>query len=99
MTAEARAEALVEAMAVRQERREVLTALKAGEIQLRDVLKREDDVVGRIRARRLLEALPGVGSVGAGRILSELGIAESRRVQGIGPRQRERLLELFPLRK
>ncbi|WP_371674760.1 hypothetical protein [Streptomyces sp. NBC_00289] len=31
--------------------------------------------------------------VGAGRILSELGIAESRRVQGIGPRQREHLLK------
>ncbi|MFJ8589608.1 hypothetical protein ACIRD2_33980 [Streptomyces sp. NPDC093595] len=28
--------------------------------------------------------------------MKELGIAESRRVQGLGHRPRERLLELFP---
>lgn len=95
LTAEARAEALKKAAAVRKERGEVLAQLKDGKVSLKEVLEREDTVVGKVYVRRLLESMPGIGKVRAGQLLNELDISESRRVQGLGARQKERLLELF----
>jgi ribosomal protein S13 len=40
----------------------------------------------------MLESLPGVGKVKARRIMEEIGIADSRRVRGLGPQQRAALL-------
>ncbi|MCJ1676203.1 integration host factor [Streptomyces sp. APSN-46.1] len=91
-----RAEALQKAAAVRKERGDLMAALKAGTLPLTDLLAREDNVVGKVRVRRVLESLPGIGSVRAGQLLSDLGISESRRVQGLGANQRARLLALFP---
>ncbi|GHB25888.1 MULTISPECIES: integration host factor, actinobacterial type [Streptomyces] len=96
LSAEARAGALQQAVAVRKERADLLADIKDGKVSLRDVLGREDPVVARIRVRRLLEALPRIGKIRAGQILREFGISETRRVQGLGTRQRERLLALFP---
>lgn len=95
LSAEVRAAALDKAMAVRRERGEILGSLKSGAISLPDVLEREDTVVGKTSVRRLLEALPGIGKVRAEKLMAEVGISDSRRVQGLGPRQRERLLELL----
>jgi ribosomal protein S13 len=39
--------------------------------------------------------MPGVGKVRAARIMERLGIAESRRVRGLGPVQRQALAEEF----
>jgi hypothetical protein len=39
--------------------------------------------------------MPGIGKVRAAQLLNELEISESRRVQGLGTRQKERLPELF----
>ncbi|MEW1698248.1 integration host factor, actinobacterial type [Streptomyces sp. NPDC091278] len=96
LTAGARAETLKKAAAVRRERGEILTQLKYGKASLETVLAREDAVVGKVRVRRLLESRPGIGKVRAGQLLEELGISESRRVQGLGAKQRQRLLGLFP---
>lgn len=96
LTTEARAEALKKAAAVRKERGEVLASLKDGKVSLQEVLEREDAVVGKTYVRRLLESLPGIGKVRAGQLLASLEISERRRVQGLGARQKERLLELFP---
>ncbi|MEU3045957.1 integration host factor, actinobacterial type [Streptomyces sp. NPDC006984] len=67
-------------------------------VTLKEVLEREDSIVGKTYVRRLLESLPGIGKVRAGQLLADLGISERRRVQGLGARQKERLLELFPPR-
>ncbi|GGY14944.1 hypothetical protein GCM10010358_78670 [Streptomyces minutiscleroticus] len=40
----------------------------------------------------LARPLPGIGKVRAAQLLDELEISESRRVQGLGARQKERLL-------
>ncbi|CAM5658638.1 integration host factor, actinobacterial type [Streptomyces atroolivaceus] len=96
LTVEARTSALRRAIAVRQERAELLADIKDGKVSLHDVLRRDDAVVARTPVRRVLEALPRIGKVRAGQILDELGISETRRVQGLGVRQRERLLHLFP---
>ncbi|MFI2458224.1 integration host factor, actinobacterial type [Streptomyces sp. NPDC019539] len=96
ITDEQRAEALAKAVANRKERTELLTQLKNGTLSLAELLEREDQVVGRISVRRLLEGLPGIGLVKAEQLRSELGISSRRRVQGLGPRQREALLQRFP---
>ncbi|MFD3776392.1 integration host factor, actinobacterial type [Streptomyces sp. NPDC058612] len=96
LTPAQRAEAQRKAAAVRKERSELMAALKAGELPLTALLKRDDAVVGRIRVRRVLQSLPGIGAVRAGRLLTDLSISDTRRIQGLGPRQRARLLELFP---
>ncbi|MDJ0346708.1 integration host factor, actinobacterial type [Streptomyces sp. H10-C2] len=96
LSAAQRAEALEKAKAVRKERSELMAHLKAGTMPLTDLLARQDAAVGKIRVRRVLESLPGIGPVRAGQLLADLGISESRRVQGLGANQRARLLELFP---
>ncbi|MFZ3470377.1 integration host factor, actinobacterial type [Streptomyces sp. 4.24] len=57
-----RAEALQKAAAVRKERGDLMAALKAGTLPLTDLLAREDNVVGKVRVRRVLESLPGIGT-------------------------------------
>ncbi|MFC1408524.1 integration host factor, actinobacterial type [Streptacidiphilus sp. N1-12] len=91
-----RTEALARALAVRRERSEVRSRLKDGRVTLAEVLGSEGDMIGRIRVRQLLESLPGVGTARAAQALAELHIADNRRVQGLGTRQREQLLERFP---
>ncbi|MER6237624.1 integration host factor, actinobacterial type [Streptomyces clavifer] len=98
LTPEQRAEALAKAGRVRKERSDMLAALKAGRISLLDVLDRGDDTARQTRALHLLQSLPGVGTVKARRHLVDLDIAETRRIQGLGKRQRARLIELFPPR-
>ncbi len=52
-----------------------------------------DEVVGKLKVLSLLESLPGVGKVKARRLMEDIGISESRRVKGLGPQQRQALLE------
>ncbi|MEJ8632370.1 integration host factor, actinobacterial type [Streptomyces sp. MS2.AVA.5] len=97
LSPEQRRAALAQATTVRRERGALLAQLKAGELALQTVLERRADTVfGKIRVRKLLESLPGVGPVRAERTMSDLNIAQSRRVQGLGAIQREKLLAYFP---
>ena len=54
-----------------------------------------DIMIAKIKVLAVLESLPGVGKVTARRKLEELGIAESRRISGLGPQQRDKLLKEF----
>lgn len=92
-----RQEALKKAAEVRKERAEVKEKVKKGELTLKQVLDKADssDVIGKMKVISLLEALPGVGKVRARKIMNELDIAESRRLKGLGVRQRKGLLERF----
>lgn len=54
-----------------------------------------DDTVGKMKVSALLEAMPGVGKVRARQIMERLGIAESRRVRGLGANQRSALENEF----
>ncbi|MDR2566656.1 MAG: helix-hairpin-helix domain-containing protein [Bifidobacteriaceae bacterium] len=97
LTPEQRAEALKKAAEARQARAEVKNRLKASQGSLSEVLAmgQEDEVIGKIKVAALLEALPGVGKVKAKAIMTEIGISESRRIRGLGPHQREQLIERF----
>jgi hypothetical protein len=94
---EARRAALVKAKQARQDRAALKVALKAGEVSLAEVLDAADRnaVVAKMRTVEVLESLPGVGKVTAGQLMDELAIADSRRLRGLGSRQRAALLERF----
>jgi ribosomal protein S13 len=48
-----------------------------------------------MKVSALLESMPGVGKVRAKQIMERLGIAESRRVRGLGANQRIALEQEF----
>ena len=95
LTPEQRTAALQKAGEVRAARAELKEKLKMGSVSLADVLKQadSDEVVGKLKVLSLLESLPGVGKVKARRLMEDIGISESRRVKGLGPQQRQSLLE------
>jgi Spy/CpxP family protein refolding chaperone len=95
LTPEQRQKALEKAAAVRRERAELKDHLKAGRISLKELLRRaeSDETVGKMKVLAALEALPGTGKVKARRLMEQVGISEGRRLQGLGAKQRESLLE------
>ncbi len=97
LTPAQRAAALEKAAKARKDRAEVKNNLKRGAITLPAVLKQgqSDDTVGKMKVSALLEAMPGVGKVRARQIMERLGIAESRRVRGLGANQRTALENEF----
>ena len=64
-----------------------------GSLSLSDALASTDATVGKLKVVSLLESLPGVGKVKARRIMEDIGIADNRRVQGLGAQQKLALLE------
>jgi hypothetical protein len=96
LTPEQRAQALAKAAEARKKRAVLKGELKSGKRTLPDVLqKSDDDTVGKMKVSNVLESLPGVGKVRAQKIMEELDISSSRRVRGLGAKQREQLLDKF----
>lgn len=97
LSPEQRAAALEKAGIARRARAELKERLKLGSITLAEVLKQgeNDDLVGKTKVLAILESLPGVGKVKARRTMEEIGIADTRRVRGLGAQQREALLAAF----
>ena len=93
---EARREALLKAAAVRRDRAELRAQLKSGDLSLSDLFDRiPDDTVGKMKVLSVLESLPGVGKVKARRAMEGIGISETRRLRGLGGRQRAQILNEF----
>lgn len=89
--------AFAKAAAVRAARAEIKERLKMGTVTLADLIARadDDDVIGKMKVLSVLESLPRVGKVRARRTMGEIGIAENRRLRGLGANQRKALLERF----
>ena len=89
LTPEQRAAALEKAAASRRERAEVKSRLKHSGASISDVLRdgETNEVIGKMRVIDLLQAMPGLGKVRARQVMERLGIAESRRVRGLGTKQ------------
>lgn len=89
LTPEQRAAALAKAAEARRERAEVKNRLKHSGASLTEVLKEGEtnEVIGKMKVSALLESLPGVGKVRAAQIMERIGIAENRRVRGLGANQ------------
>lgn len=96
LTDEQRKQALEKAAEARRKRAELKGQLKSGKLTLTDVLSRQgDDTVGKMKVSTVLESLPGVGKVRARKIMEKLDISTSRRVRGLGAKQRESVLAEF----
>lgn len=100
LTDDQRAAAREKAMAARRARARLKEDLKAGAVSLADVFEQAagDPIVAGTKMLTVLEALPAVGKVKARRTMDTIGIAQSRRVRGVGEHQREKLLAAFPPR-
>jgi signal recognition particle GTPase len=87
--------ALEKAAAVRKQRAELKDRLKMWSLTLKELLDQgqSDEVIGKMKVINVLESLPGLGKVKARRAMDEVGISETRRVQGLGEQQRRKLLE------
>ncbi|HHU67631.1 integration host factor, actinobacterial type [Corynebacterium sp.] len=97
LTDEQRKAALAKAAEARKARAELKEQLKRGETNLKEVLDKaqENEIIGKTKVSALLEALPKVGKVKAKEIMEQLEIAQTRRLRGLGDRQRRALLERF----
>jgi len=95
LTPEQRHAALEKAARARRERAEIKDHLKSGRVTLRELLVKaeSDEIVGKMKVLAVLEALPGTGKVKARRLMEHVGISETRRLQGLGAKQRKALLE------
>lgn len=94
LSPEERKAALEKAKAARIQRAQVRDDLKNGKLTLKAVLDMKNDpIVGRMRVSTLIETMPGYGKAKAEKVMTELHIAESRRLRGLGERQEVALLE------
>lgn len=93
LTPEQRAAALVKAAEARAARADIKARLKMGSMSLSEALDSDDRNVAKLKVVSMLESLPGVGKVKARRVMEDIGIADNRRVQGLGAQQRAALLD------
>jgi len=101
LTDEQRREALAKAAQARLIRAEVKNRLKHSGASIADVLDqaKTDEAVAKIKVLDLLQSMPGVGKVTAEQIMERLGIAVSRRLRGLGPKQERDLVAEFRQRR
>lgn len=98
-----RAAASRAAVAARRARAAVKNAVATRERSARDVLETAWATPGSaeagLRVRELLMSVPTLGPTRAARVMAELGIAESKRVGGLGSRQRDSLWKYLARRE
>jgi hypothetical protein len=94
LTAEQRSAALAEAALARTARAAARAELKAGRLSVGQLLAgaEGDPRLAAMRVSALLESLPGYGPARTAALLAELHIADTRRIRGLGPKQRAALL-------
>ena len=100
LSPEQRQAALQKAAAARRQRAEVKDKLKMGSLTLKEFLDQAqgDEVIAKMKVLAVLESLPGLGKVKARRLMEDIGISETRRVQGLGANQRSALFQKIPAR-
>ena len=89
LTPEQRQAALDKAAASRRERAEVKNRLKNSGASISEVIEegQRNEVIGKMKVVDLLQSMPGLGKDRARQLMERLGIAESRRVRGLGNKQ------------
>ncbi len=93
-TDEERRAALEKAAQARHARAELRAKIKSGEVSIEEVLTAEDDpVIDKLKVKDMISSLPGYGKAKVAKVMEELNISETRRVKGLGSRQRQDLIE------
>lgn len=92
-----RAQALARAAEARRVRAEVKELLKTGSITFAELLEKAqaEDLIGGLKVESVLASMPGTGKVKAKRMMEAHGIADNRRLRGLGEKQRAALLAEF----
>ncbi|MDR2493526.1 MAG: integration host factor [Coriobacteriales bacterium] len=94
LSEEDRKKALAKAAEARTARAELRQKVKDGDLTIAEVLTKADDpVIGKIKVSALIESIPGYGKAKASRLMDELNISETRRVKGLGEKQKAALIE------
>ena len=89
--------ALEKAAEARRQRAAVKEELKAERLSISELFERSerDEILGKLKVVSMLEAMPHTGKVKARRLMQDLDISESRRLRGLGPNQKRRLIDHF----
>jgi hypothetical protein len=97
LSPEQRRQALEKAAEARRRRADIKAKLKNGMLGLNECLRNAetDEILGKMKVSAMLEALPGVGKVRAQKVMEELNISLSRRLRGLGEKQKNALRERF----
>jgi S13-like H2TH domain len=97
LTDEQRAAALAKAAEARRVRAEAKELLKTGSLRLSELIARSetDRILAGLKVERVIASMPGVGKIKAKRLMESLGIADNRRIRGLGDKQKEALLAEF----
>lgn len=94
---EQRKAALEKAAEARRVRAEVKELLKTGSLRISELFQRaqSEELLAGLKVESLIAAMPGTGKIKAKRLMESLGIAENRRIRGLGDRQKEALIAEF----
>lgn len=97
LTDEQRRQALEKAAEARRVRAETKELLKTGSMTLSELFEEadSDELLAGLKVESLLGAMPGTGKIKAKRLMESVGIAENRRIRGLGANQKEKLLLEF----
>ena len=91
-TDEERRAALEKAAEARHARAELRAKIKSGEMTVEQVLAAEGNtVIDKLKVKDMISSLPGYGKAKVAKVMEELNISETRRIKGLGSRQREEL--------
>ncbi len=97
LTDEQRAAALAKAAEARRVRAEAKELLKTGSLRLSELFEKADtdELLAGLKVERVIASMPGTGKIKAKRLMESVGIAENRRIRGLGDKQKEALLAEF----
>lgn len=97
LTPEQRAAALESAKQARRTRSDIKEQVKTGQLKVLQVIElaSTNEAIAKMRVSDLLESIPGVGKVRVTTILNRLGISDTRRIQGLGVLQLQKLKREF----
>lgn len=97
LTDEQRRQALERAAEARRVRAEAKELLKTGSMTLTELFEKaeDDDLIAGLKVESLISSMPGTGKIKAKRLMESVGIAENRRIRGLGDKQKESLLAEF----
>lgn len=98
LSAEQRKLAYDRSLAMRRLHAEYKQLLAAGDLTMEDmfdIAAATPGAAGNMRVKAALQALPGIGKIGASKLLAAAKIPEKNTFRVCGKRQREKLLELL----
>jgi hypothetical protein len=97
LTDEQRKQALARAAEARRVRAEAKELLKTGSMTLAELFANaeDDELIAGLKVEALIASMPGTGKIKAKRLMESIGIAENRRIRGLGDKQKAALLSEF----